>query len=347
MPNHHYYLKLRLDYLDNPQLGTLPEPIQLRYYKLYMLAKKSNAGGAITMPDEQIAWSLHISADELQNTYELLPEILPFELEQIAPVDPTSAERQERYRKSHQKDNGECNGVTDGVTDETFKSQELRVKSQESEVNKESVSPVVRETTDDMVQVLKLIGIPVQFREKLLTDPQITREVLIAELTRNYARKGKGKGKVAQPGYVTGLNLTQGELPGPEWYDQFEHRLHLPGPMLTKLGIDHSEEPEKEVVNIGDCGYTKDEKEPECESERIWSQVLKCQNSKTNSRPYLDRLNATSAIAFAFDKLTVFTKTKADAEWLTSRATAEIERDLAGILDKPGVKVEFLSEEAT
>jgi hypothetical protein len=45
------YMKLYHSYLDDIRLSRLPEPTQLRYFQLYMLAFRSDANGDLTDPD--------------------------------------------------------------------------------------------------------------------------------------------------------------------------------------------------------------------------------------------------------------------------------------------------------
>jgi len=121
-------------------------------------------------------------------------------------------------------------------------SREVEVKSR-VEVDKESrVESIGKEVTDDdrvltLTGIFKLIGIPQNYRNMIISIPSITREDVLAELTRNYSKKGSGKGKVREPGKITGMNLARCELPSAEWYDEKLWMTHLPPTLRAKLGI--------------------------------------------------------------------------------------------------------------
>jgi hypothetical protein len=174
MPFH--WIKLQLSYLDNPKLGTLPEEIQCRYFKLYMLAGRNNEKGVIKLSDDEIAWKLHISQDELKRTYNLLtsadlfkyngrgPE-LPLYTDDQKTQDPTGGERQERHRKNN---NTVSNAVTNGIESES----ELKTES-ESELKTESDNSKQTKRTD---QGDPYPGIPAADWSKFWTTTKTARE---------------------------------------------------------------------------------------------------------------------------------------------------------------------------
>ena len=116
------WIKLPTLYIDNPQLGRLPEVIQARFFKLYMLAGQCDQDGLIPLSEEEIAWKLHISLEELQETTKILknttpvlyccngrgPEVPVFIQEQVSKEKrdnhrENNRERQEKYREEHKR----------------------------------------------------------------------------------------------------------------------------------------------------------------------------------------------------------------------------------------------------
>jgi hypothetical protein len=252
------WIKLYTSYLDNADLTFLPEHIQARFFKLYTLAGQCDANGLITLSLEKIAHKLRISMDELHETIKLLsntnpvlfcnngngPEVPVFRSEQVAREKRDQDKennrlRQEKYREEHKRiSNVLVTEQSQSQSQESDKSQ-----SQESEDNQSVSDPPPQPTDDDLSQTdrKRLIcthaGIPPKFSTSIIDNrnARITPEDLLAELARNYSRKGK----VKNPGYITGLNLAKitPELPAAEWYDQARWLIHLPGALKSKLGL--------------------------------------------------------------------------------------------------------------
>lgn len=243
------WIKLLTSYLDNPQLGRLPEHIQARFFKLYMLAGQQDANGLIPYSLEEISWKLHITMDELHETIDLLkntqpilfcnngngPEIPVFRSEQVSRERREKERednriRQERFREEHKR-------VSNALITPLESESESELES-ESESERESVSQA---TDDDILpfdrktDICKHAGIPPKFSRSIRANPSITPDDILAELARNYSRKGK----VKNPGYITGLNLGKvlPEKAAVDWYDLNILRKHLPGILLTKLRL--------------------------------------------------------------------------------------------------------------
>jgi len=254
-----YFLKLELNYLKDPTFNTaLSDAQRWRYVQLYMLAKDLNAGGSFVQHGKDlsladIAWHLHVDADQLQADMDAIrgiglihlnghgPCLTRFVQEQETPK--SDAERKEAQRM---RDNEKSRNSHELVTlRDTESESDLRLKSQSQSQESEKESSV-RESdqqptdddvslTDQKTMICTHAGIPPKFSKGIIANPEIVPDDLLAELARNYSRKGK----VKNPGYITGLNLGKicPEKPAAEWYDQARWMAHLPPTLRAKLGI--------------------------------------------------------------------------------------------------------------
>jgi hypothetical protein len=255
------WLKLPHTYLDNPKLGALPENIQLRFFKLYMLAHQCQQDGVITISHEEIAWKLHISAEELASTLDALakaslflnngrgPEIPAYRTEQI-----TLAQRKaETDKKAGQRKSGKmsppvspdmslpCHAIeseSESESDIDIESEKKTSKesslSGQSRAEKQQFSLTDRLITKSKSDLLEILGIPNKF-QSLSTDPKIRPADMIAEYVRCISRTD-----VRKPGTCTGLNLSRHELPSSDWYDVHKWE-SLPQDLKTRLGLDDME----------------------------------------------------------------------------------------------------------
>lgn len=284
MPDGYWYMKLNLNLLTDSTFNTVLTEVQRwRYIQLYMLAKTvHSAKGSFSkfgkqMTIEDIAWDLHLDPEVLQADMEALKTsgligenghgiyLVRYHEEQKVPRDA-------KTRKSDQRKRDLLYEVSrighDDVTSCDTESESESEGESESEVRGKSQSvseSTPSKTTDDgsltmtKSDLVKFIGISKKYQEAVLQNDDITVADLIAELSRNYSRKGnrKVKGKVELPGSITAINLSKGERPASEWYDRSSWTRYLPGPLLTKIGLAHSEE-NKDLENSGISGYTND-----------------------------------------------------------------------------------------
>lgn len=252
-----YFLKLELNYLKDSTFNTaLSDAQRWRYVQLYMLAKDLNAGGSFVQHGKDlsladIAWHLHMDAAQLQADMDAIrgiglihlnghgPCLTRFVQEQETPR--TAAERMEAMRE---RDRDQLHGSDEPVTSRNTESEsDLRLKSQSQESEIESsVKESDQQPTDDdgsltdqKTMICTHAGIPPKFSKGIIANPAISPQDLLAELARNYSRKGK----VKNPGYITGLNLGKisPERAAADWYDQARWIKHFPPPLMAKLGI--------------------------------------------------------------------------------------------------------------
>ena len=253
------WLKLSVRYVDDPRLGRLPEKIQARFFKLYLLAGQSCADGLITMSMEDIAWKLHISPDELKQTISILegasffsnngkgPMITVYGSEQISQAEmdrqrELNRKRQENYRKEHkQNDNALLTHLAQqNNAIESESESEVEIESEkEGEISVES-SQSRTDVTDKLIiksktELLKILGIGKKFIA-LEQDPKITKSDLMAEYARNVSRED-----VRKPAICTAMNLARHEYPEAEWYSLKKWAAHIPKEILKALDLEHLE----------------------------------------------------------------------------------------------------------
>lgn len=119
-----YWIKLYIEMLDDPKIGTLPDGLCWRFVQLCLLAGRMNKGGAI--PDtHQIAWVLRKDSQDLEHELNQLAGIgliqkivngwtvTNFEKRQDKM---TPAEKQKAYRARLHKEQY-ADDVTESVTD--------------------------------------------------------------------------------------------------------------------------------------------------------------------------------------------------------------------------------------
>jgi hypothetical protein len=261
MANGLYFLKLELNYLNDHTFNTeLTDAQKWRYVQLYMLAKNCNAGGefvshgkALTIGD--IAWHLHVDQVTLQEDLDAItkrgfigrnghgPYLTRYVTEQETPR--TGAQRMEELR-TRERDvlHGGDEPVTMCHTESDIESES------ESESEEESVSQeILQQPTDDdrsptdsnltdlpgKPEICKHAGIPPRYSTVINQCTGITSDDLLAELARNYSRKGR----VKNPGLITGMNLTKPtpERAAAEWYERSRQLDHLPARLQSKLGL--------------------------------------------------------------------------------------------------------------
>jgi hypothetical protein len=254
------WLMLHTTYLDDPRLGSLPENIQARFYKLYMLAHKCQQDGIITLTDSEVAFALHITEAELKNTYLQLekskhfknngrgPEIIVYKDEQR-----TNAQRQaDRQRQAEHRNHVTAKSQpTHAIESESDIESESEIKSLSESESKATPKPTDRRYPMTKPELLTLVGIHGKYSKVLLSDPEITMDDLIAELARNYARADK----VKNPGTITAMNLANRERAAPEWYTSERQAEHLPPDLARLLAIpENKQKASKPVTGIG---YTK------------------------------------------------------------------------------------------
>jgi hypothetical protein len=256
-----YFLKLELNYLDDSSFNTsLNDSQKWRYIQLYLLAKKLNADGSFIrhghqLSDQDIAWSLHLELKQLQEDIEALksagllsmnghgPYLTNFKAEQDTPH--SGAQRIAEFRERETEKKHDRNRMLQGCYTESESDIESESESEDESVSQSVSEPEPKKTdADDILQsdlkadLCSLAGIPPKYSRRIIASDQITHLDILAELARNYSRQGTGKGKVQNPGIITGINLSAGEVEraAAEWYNQ-ETWGNLPDSIKQKFGI--------------------------------------------------------------------------------------------------------------
>lgn len=245
------WLKLRLTYLDNAELGSMPAETQLIFYKLLMLAAQCCADGIITMEDPAICWKLHISQDTLNNSLADLAkirlyknngrghEIIPF----LSDGNISTREREqtrERVKKFRAKHSHISNHTSNNISNADVTHRESESES-EVEVEVESVSlsrskkqKIADRLTDSLSLNLlfKTFRLPNKFIKQLKA-----KGVQVSDLIAEFIRVS-GKQNVENPGIITIMNLLRGEIPPDKFYDLPSWRKSLPEDIAAQLGLD-------------------------------------------------------------------------------------------------------------
>ena len=347
------WLKLHTHYLDDPKLGSLPEAVQARYFKLYMLARQCDAAGVITHSPEEIAWKLHISLDELEQTFLQLeksemfrnngkgPEIPAFMLEQI------TADQREDARLRKAKSRSRHNNVT-------VQSQPNRVIESESESESDIESDSKKEkekndVDDDLALTLKIINIPAKYRQRILMNKSITRSTILSAYTCALAQKKSG-GKIEYPAGVAGWKLVSAEHVDAEWEDPARWQYYIPKAQAQKLGLSIQGQEEEEIP-VDKSGYTKSYSPAQDESanatvieiwDRVREELLRDQSPSTK---LAGLLRLTAPISYQDGKLIIGASTEYGRAWMTGRMTSTVTRLLAGICNQD-ISVEFVHKES-
>jgi len=366
-----YFLKLELNYLKDPTFNTvLTDGQRWRYVQLNLLAKDLNAGGSFIQHGKalilhDIAWLLHVDADKLQLDMDAMrgigllcdnghgPCLTRFVQEQETPK--TDAERKEAQRI---RDNEKSRNSHEPVTlRDTESESELKIKSQSQESDIESS---VRESdpkpTDDDVSLTdqkKLIcthaGIPPKFSKGIVADLAIVPDDLLAELARNYSRKGK----VKNPGYITGLNLGKisPERPAAEWYDQARWMAHLPSTLRSKLGFavlrEEVDSDNQSLVATRIPSESSDPAVDKLPGYFDWNsalELLRQDMSPGDFHKYLGQTHLKDAVGGLFTIVVCGPDKVQNRDWLEGRVTSTVKKILAGITNNSLVDVEFVVE---
>jgi hypothetical protein len=379
------WLKLRQSYIDDPALGALPEEIQLRFYKLYMLAGQYELDGVIPLTPAQIAWKLRISEDELQRTFNALPheyfsnngngvDVTIFRREQApqSAFEKQQEENRERQARFQEKRRPVTNALVTPLESESESDQESESES-ESESDKSPSSqsspvqdrPAATDRTDvwnsglTRLDFLKLCGIPSRLAAQLANDSEIGEVDILAELARNYARKGTGKGQVTKPGTITGMNLIKHELPDSDWYQPLTWENNLPRGMLEKIGLVSAED-KIGMEELSITGYTKAENVPlqpdssvnqvisgtALTPTQLWETVLEQMRSEMPKASFDMWLRDTIPCAFSEGLLTVGARNSYARDWLESRLSQTLEQASKNTCGQ-SIKISFVATEET
>jgi hypothetical protein len=236
---------------------------------------------------------------------------------------------------------------------ESESESESEVKSESESEDESSVSPQEQtaQTTDDdqsltvsKSDLLRFIGIPKKYQAGLERDAQIKPQDLLAELARNFARQGTGKGKVGQPGWITALNLSRHEYPSAEWYDRSAWIRHLPDGITQKLGL-VTQSQEEEIEQCPDVATRNTDSDPV--AARDWDWVLEQLKQDVNRGTYEHWIEPAHAIKYDGYRLQIGVPNSTSVAWLTDRMTSTINRLLVGFTNNPHKTVEFVSLEAS
>lgn len=235
------WVKLHTTRLDNVRFNRLPDPAKWRWTQLTMLAGRLDAGGSLVldgkpMEDDEIAWQLRIELDDWRQDSQLLVDngflvrnghgwqLTDF-MDEQGP-DGKHADQREQWRSRQERHRLAKRSVTrDTPVSHASKSQS---QSQESDIESESL---VLKSQSVSRELLKTCGVPSTHWDRL-TDAALTVDDFLAELSRNYARKGSGKGLVKNPPHITAINLLKGEKPSPDWYNPGKWQSFIPQVVL-------------------------------------------------------------------------------------------------------------------
>jgi hypothetical protein len=365
------WVKLRTNFLEDIRFARLADSAKCRFFELLMLAGKLDAGGYFfeaghELTDEELAWKLRLQTDALQSDLAALESasllhrngrswcIPGFEEEQgPAQADKRAAwaDRQKKHREGH------ANVTSDNIV--TGSNVTLTESESESESDKEKESESIvslntspETTTDDdnsltliKTELCKFVGIPAKYYAQLAQDPRIKRIDILAELTRNYARKGQGKGKVGQPGYITAMNLIKHELPPAEWYAQAEWTRYLPDVIQQKCGfvVQSEEEQEDQLSKVAIRSIGKDSTVTD-QVDQWWQSVQGQLQMEMPKSSFDTWVRDTVPVHYADGVLQIAAQTKLGCKWLEERLSATAVRLLSGIANQ-SLSIQFVSGE--
>lgn len=372
------WVKLPLKYRKDPRFQTsLDDGQKWRFWELYMLVHEYHSlngefvrnGEPLSI--EEIAYEVHRDPGQVRSDMEIFlglglfsenghgPFITSYKLDQ-EPVADKDRKQQERERKSQ----GSHGVVTHCDTESE---SDLKIESEdESSVIESSGTGEDPQTTDDrskkMTDIFKIVGIQAKYWPQLLQDRYLSRDDILAELTRNYARKGKrSQGGVANPGLITAINLAKGERADASWYSPTEWSKHLPAAMLVKLGL-----PSRQDALLGKAlemsDHTQDNPEPEPEPDqllptsfppvqteegRCWQQALEQLKIDMPKDSFDKWVRDTIPVGTLKDGvITVAASSEYACKWLQDRLASTVSRLLCGICNQP-VKVRFVVKGST
>ncbi len=369
------FVKLPLNKLDDMRFMRLSPALLGRWTQLILLAGKCDSGGAFIqhgrqMSIDDIALYLRSTPDAIKSDFDNLKsagliylngrgwQLSDYEDEQ-GPDDEIKRaywrERQRIHREGIKRQGlGNDSQHTESES-ESESDKESESESDKEESNNRSSSSI--HDDDDKLPDLKIIlsvcGIPPKFYKKILDDKTITAETILAELARNYSRQGSAKGQVKNPGYITAMNLTNGEKPSVDWLDQSKWIRHLPDAMLLKLDLI---EPNNDQEDIGISGYTNGEEEPTLTApvmpiddpkiEHRWQSVLGQLKMDMPKAAFDTWVRDTKAIGSENGVVTILARNQYAVDWLSDRLKSTVDKMLSGVMDK-AVNVTFISPEAT
>ena len=89
-----YWIKLYIEILDDPKMATLPDHLWRRVVELFLLAGRTNGGGTLP-PASQIAWTLRLPEQEIEDDLARLIEIGIISVVEESNVVTNYAKRQE------------------------------------------------------------------------------------------------------------------------------------------------------------------------------------------------------------------------------------------------------------
>lgn len=143
----YYFLKLHHETLHDPKMGMLSDHLYRRVIEILLMASERQERDGYLPSVEVMAWTLHISVDDMQNDLEEIEKVSIVKhtdtgwyvtnfTKRQASTDPTAAERMQRYRERNESvtENIDDKDVTRNVTrNEAEKLRvELRIKNLES-----------------------------------------------------------------------------------------------------------------------------------------------------------------------------------------------------------------------
>jgi hypothetical protein len=191
-------------------------------------------------------------------------------------------------------------------------------------------------------------GIPPKFSKGIIANPAISAQDLLAELARNYSRKGK----VKNPGYITGLNLGKisPERAAADWYDQARWTSHLPLALRSKLGLvlQSEEDDSDNLSSVATRMFPESRVSVEDLSNgfNAWLSALeqlRQEMSPANFHKHLGQTNFSDQSDGVFTIVVGGPDKVQNQEWLESRVTSTVTKILAGITNQPA-DVKFILE---
>lgn len=353
------WIKIYTSYVDNPRLAILPEYIQARFFKLYLLAGECDADGVITYTPEETALKLHISLKDLQETIKVLSKTKPvffcnngnglevplFREEQTSKETrdkkrEDNRKRQEEYRENHKR----ISNALVSLKSQSQSQSQRKSQSQESE-DESSVQETDQQATDDdhsltdrKADICKHAGIPPEYSKGIIANPEILPEDILAQLTLNYSKKGK----VKNPGIITGMNLANvsHERAAAEWYDRNKMDQFLPQALKQKLGfvVQSQEDGLDNCVEVA----TRIIETPE---EKAWQSAID-QLEKDMPHGCFDAwVRNSHLVSYDDGFFTVGVCNSTGKDWLESRVTSTVQRLLMGIMNLEDISVRFVVQE--
>ena len=193
-------------------------------------------------------------------------------------------------------------------------------------------------------------GIPPKFSKPILANPQISPDDLLAELARNYSRKGK----VKNPGYITGLNLAKDspEKAAAEWYEQAKWLAHLPDLLRSKLGLEfqsQSEGLETLVEMATRISATPDETvekslDGHMSPAQAWQSALEQLQAEMTKGSFNTWVRDAVAVHYEEGVFTIAAHNSYARDWLENRLSSTAKRMLMGIMNR-NVDIRFVIQE--